>query len=88
MLKHYKAQQKMLLDMIGQQKEAPQVRDESSKNGEFEDLSKKLPKPTLQKLTTTNNVEHIWATFEKISLQKSGLRRYGSTKKQGYSLEK
>ena len=36
----------------------------------MEDSSKvKLPRPTLQKLTPTNNVEHVLATFERIAAQ-------------------
>jgi len=63
------------------------VRDEESKNGELEDSLKKPPKPTLQKLTTTDNVEHFLATFERITLQQKWSKevRMGD---QVYSVEK
>ena len=41
-----------------------------SKGIETEESPKtKLPKPTLQKLTQTDNVEHFLATFERIAVQ-------------------
>ena len=74
MQKQHKAQQKMLLDLIEQQlvaheQEMKALKDGSRKGG-LEDSSKvKLPKPTLQKLTPMDNVEHFLATFERIAAQ-------------------
>ena len=63
MQEQYKAQQKMLFEMIGQQREAHEREMKAlkeSKKDEVEDLAKRLPKPTLQKLTAADNVEHFW----------------------------
>ena len=73
MQEQHKAQQKMLLDLIEQQRVAHEQEMKSLKDGRKEgmkDSSKvKLPKPTLQKLTPTDNVEHFLATFERIASQ-------------------
>ena len=46
-----------------------------------EDSSKvKLPKPTLQKLTSTENVEHFLATFEGIAAQQKWPKDVWATK--------
>ena len=72
-MQQHKTQQKMLLDMIKQQRVAHEQEmkalTEGRKEG-MEDSSKvKLPKLTLQKLTPTDNVEHFLATFERIAAQ-------------------
>lgn len=70
MQEQHKAQQKMLLDMIEQQRVAHEQEMKALKEEGTEDSSKvKLPKPTLQKLTPTDNVEHFLATFERIAAQ-------------------
>ena len=73
MQEQHKAQQKMLLDLIEQQREAHEQEMKTlkeSKGIETEESPKtKLPKPTLQKLTQTDNVEHFLATFERIAVQ-------------------
>ena len=73
MQEQHKAQQKMLLDLIEQQREAHEQERKTlkeSKGIETEESPKtKLPKPTLQKLTQTDNVEHFLATFERIAVQ-------------------
>ena len=73
MQEQHKTQQKMLLDMIEQQRVAHEQEMKALKEGSkegMEDSSKvKLPKPTLQKLTPTDNVEHFLATFERIAAQ-------------------
>ena len=74
MQEQHKAQQKMLLDLIKQQgvaheQEMKALKGGSQKEG-LEDSSKvKLSKPTLQKLTPTDNVEHFLVTFERIAAQ-------------------
>ena len=71
MQEQHKTQQKMLLDMIEQQRVAHEQEMKALKEGRkegMEDSSKvKLPKPTLQKLTPTDNVEYFLATFERIA---------------------
>ena len=82
MQEQYKAQQKMLLDMIGQQQEAHEREMKAlkeSKKEEVEDLSKKPPKPTLQKLTASDNVEHFLATFERIAMQQKWSKEVWAT---------
>ena len=77
MQEQHKAQQKMLLDMIEQQRVAHEQEMKALKEGRkegrkkgMEDSSKvKLSNPTLQKLTPTDNVEHFLATFERIVAQ-------------------
>ena len=67
MQEQYKAQQKMLLDMIGQQQEVHERKMKAlkeSKKKEVKDLSKKPLKPTLQKLIASDNAEHFLATLE------------------------
>ena len=64
----------MLLDLIEQQREAHEQEMKAlkaSKKEEVEDPSAKvkLPKPILQKLTSTDNVEHFLATFKRIAAQ-------------------
>ena len=63
----------MLLDLIEQRREAHEQEMKTlkeSKGIETEKFPKtKLPKPTLQKLTQTDNVEHFSATFERITVQ-------------------
>ena len=52
---------------------------EERKEG-IEDSSKvKLPKPTLQKLTPTDNVERFLATFEKVAAQQRWLKGVWAT---------
>ena len=49
-----------------------------------EDSSKvKLPKLTLQKLTSTDNVEHFLATFERITAQQKWLKDVWATQVAG-----
>ena len=66
-------QQKMLLDMIEQQRVAheQEMRTLKERGGAEtgDSLKTKIPKPTLQKLTPTDNVEHFLATFERIAVQ-------------------
>ena len=73
MQEQHKAQQKMLLDLIEQQRVAHEQEMRTlkeSKGIETEESPKtKLPKPTLQKLTQTDNVGHFLATFERIAVQ-------------------
>ena len=73
MQEQHKAQQKMLLDMMEQQRLAHEQEMRTLKEGRGidtgESLKTKLPKPTLQKLTQTDNVEHFLATFERIAVQ-------------------
>ena len=73
MQEQHKAQQKMLLNLIEQQRVAHEQEMKALKDGRKDrtkDSSKvKLPKPTLQKLTSTDNVEHFLATFERIAAQ-------------------
>ena len=53
---------------------------EERKEG-IEDSSKvKLPKPTLQKLTPTDNVERFLATFEKLLHSRDGRKECGQRK--------
>lgn len=63
----------MLLDMVGQQQTAHEremnALKESRKDKPGDSPMKRLPKPTLQKLTTNDNVEHFLATFERIAAQ-------------------
>jgi len=63
----YKAQQKRLLDMIGQQQEAHE-------GEEVEDSSRNPPKPTFQKLTVNDN---FWLPLRESPHSKNGQRRYG-----------
>ena len=73
MQEQHKTQQKMLLDMNEQQRvvheqEMKALKEERKER--VEDSSKvKLPKPTLQKLIPTDNVEHFLATFERLAAQ-------------------
>ena len=75
MQEQYKAQQQMLLDMIGQQQAAHEremnALKENRRDEPGDSSTKKLPKPTLQKLTTSDNVEHFLATFERIATQQN-----------------
>ena len=67
----------MLLDKIEQQWMAHEQELDALKEGRkegMEDLSKELPKPTLQKLTPTDNVEHFLATSERIVAQQKWLK--------------
>ena len=72
MQEQHKAQQKMLLDMMEQQRltheQEMRTLKESRGIETGESLKTKLPKPTLQKLTQTDNVEHFLATFERIAV--------------------
>ena len=67
------AQQKMLLDLIEQQRVAHEQEMRTLKESKGieveESLKTKLPKSTLQKLMQTDNVEHFLATFERITVQ-------------------
>jgi len=86
MQEQYKAQQKMLLDIIGQQQEAHEREMKAlkeSKKEEVEDLSEKPPKPTLQKLTASDNVEHFLATFERIATQQKWSKEVWATQVAG-----
>ena len=70
----HKAQQNMLLDLIEQQRVAHKqdmkaLKDGSQKEGSEDSSEVKLPKPTLQILTPTDNVKHFLATFEGIAAQ-------------------
>ena len=73
MQEQHKAQQKILLDLIEQQRVAHKQEMKALKDSrkeEVKDSSKvKLPKPILQKLTPTDNVEHFLANFEWIAVQ-------------------
>ena len=73
MQEQHKAQQKMLLDMMEQQRLAHEQEMRTLKESRGvetgDPLKTKLPKPTLQKLTQTDNVEHFLATFERIAVQ-------------------
>ena len=73
MQEQYKAQRQMLLDMIERQQAAHEremkALKESKRDGPEDSATKKIPKPTLQKLTTSDNVEHFLATFERIAAQ-------------------
>lgn len=45
------------------------LKEENRRDEPEDSLTKKLPKLTLQKLTTSDNVEHFLATFEQIVAQ-------------------
>ena len=73
------SQQRMLLDILERQKEESQqqraemralldARKAAAKRSELE-AQVKLPKPALQKLTASDDVEHFLATFERIAKQ-------------------
>ena len=87
MQEQHKAQQKMLLDLIKQQRVAHKQKMKALKDGRkegTEDSSKvKLLKPTLQKLTSTDNVEHFLATFERIAAQQKWLKDVWATQVAG-----
>ena len=59
MQEQYKAQLKMLLDMIGQQQEAHEREMKALKESKKEEIEGLSKKPTLQKLTAGDNVEQI-----------------------------
>ena len=76
MQEQHSAQQKMLLDLIEQQRIAHEREmktlsdsDSASKPASEDSSRLKLPKPTLQKLNATDNVEHFLSTFERIATQ-------------------
>ena len=86
MQEQHQTQQRMLLDMIEQQRVAHQREMKSLKesNGREEMEEKvKLPKPTLQKLTPTDNVEHFLATFERIAVQQKWPKEVWATQVAG-----
>ena len=81
MQEQQKAQQKMLLEMIERQRVAHEQEMRALKDGrkeETEDSSKvKLPKPTLQKLVSSDNVEHFLA---ELLPSRNGQRKCGRHK--------
>ena len=88
MQEQHKAQQKMLLDLIEQQRVAHEQEMKAlkaNKKEEVEDPSAKvkLPKPILQKLTSTDNVEHFLATFERIAAQQKWPKEVWATQVAG-----
>ena len=87
MQEQHKAQQKMLLEMIEKQRVAHEQEMRALKDGRkegTEDSSKvKLPKPTLQKLASTDNVEHFLATFERIATQQKWPKEVWATQVAG-----
>ena len=87
MQEQQKAQQKMLLEMIERQRVAHEQEMRALKDGrkeETEDSSKvKLPKPTLQKLVSSDNVEHFLATFERIATQQKWPKEVWATQVAG-----
>lgn len=88
MQEQHQTQQKMLLDMIEQQRVAheQEMRTLKERGGAEtgDSLKTKIPKPTLQKLTPTDNVEHFLATFERIAVQ----QKWPKDVWQGYSVAK
>jgi len=88
MQKQHQSQQKMLLEMIEQQKLAHECEMKALKDTqlkeEIDDPGKmKLPKPTPQKLTATDNVEHFLATFERIATQQKWPKEIWATQVAG-----
>jgi len=77
----------MLLDMIGQQQAAHEremnALKENRRDEPGDSSTKKLPKPTLQKLTTSDNVEHFLATFEQIATQQNWPKEIWATQVAG-----
>ena len=73
MREQHKSKQKMLLDLIEQQREAHEQEMRTLKESKGIETEKspktKFSKPTLQKLTQTDNVEHFLASFEKIAIE-------------------
>jgi len=72
-LEQQTAQQRMLLEIVEQQKgEMLRYREEmnsSLRKGEEAAVKPKLPKPTMQKLGDKDDIEHFLATFERIATQ-------------------
>ena len=70
MQEQHKAQQKMLLEMIEKQRVAHEQEIRALKDGSklgTEDSSKiKLQKPMLQKLASSDNVEHFWPLLREL----------------------
>jgi len=84
----HQSQQKMLLEMMEQQKLAHELEMKALKDTqlkeEIDDPGKmKLPKPTFQKLTATDNVEHFLATFERIATQQKWPKEIWATQMAG-----
>ena len=84
MQEQHQTQQKMLLDMIEQQRVAheQEMRTLKERGGAETggSLKTKIPKPTLQKLTPTDNVEHFLAPLRGLLCSRSGRRMSGRLK--------
>ena len=76
MMDIFKEQQQMLLSLLESQKEAQQMKASL-------DPAKKMPKPTLQKLTSNDRVEHFIATFERIATQQGWPKEVWATQLAG-----
>ena len=88
MQEQHQSQQKMLLDMMEQQRlaherEMKALKDTQPKEEMGDPAKAKLPKPTLQKLTATDNVEHFLATFERIATQQKWPKEVWATQVAG-----
>ena len=88
MQEQHQSQQKMLLDMMEQQRlaherEMKALKDTQPKEEMGDPAKAKLPKPMLQKLTATDNVEHFLATFERIATQQKWPKEVWATQVAG-----
>ncbi|XP_065889411.1 uncharacterized protein [Dysidea avara] len=77
MMDIFKEQQQILLTLLESQKEAQQTREST------DSINKKMPKPTLQKLTPNDRIEHFIATFERIATQQGWPKEVWATQLAG-----
>ena len=76
----------MLLDLIEQQRVAHEREMKTfteSRQGGEDSAKLNLPKPMLQKLTVTDNVEHFLSTFERIAMQQECPKQVWATQLAG-----